>query len=221
MRNIVSLRQSQDLFDDLSDDPADWQMAQRVEQEVKPPPYESALPVIHRPFEDAAWSNAIEWPFKHRQASRFSDGRHGVWYGSDSVETTVFESAYHWFHGLLRDAGFQHACVIGERKVYAVRCDAAVLDFRPVTAALPELLHPTDCAQAQFVGARIHHEGHPALLIQSVRAPQGENHVVFNPSVLSRPRHCCQLTYRIDDDRIVVEKTPGSAWFEIGTGQLQ
>ena len=36
-RNIVSLRQSQDLFDDLTSNPAEWLLAQRVEDEIKPP----------------------------------------------------------------------------------------------------------------------------------------------------------------------------------------
>ena len=89
-RNIVSLRQSQDLFDDLTGDPAEWLLAQRVEDEVKPPLYRSPTPVIDRPFEDAQWFNAIGWPFRHWQASRFSDGSYGVWYGAESVETTLY-----------------------------------------------------------------------------------------------------------------------------------
>ena len=215
MRNIISLHKSQDLFDDLSNDPAAWATAQRTEDAVKPSPYRSRSPVIDRPFEDAEWFNAIEWPFRHWQASRFSNGGYGVWYGSDSVETTVFESAYHWFRGLLHDAGFERERVFGERKVYRVLCTAALLDFRPVTAELPELLHSTDYQFAQTAGARIHREGHPGLLIQSVRRPQGENYAVFNPAVLSNPRHDCRLTYRLDGGRIVVEKRRGMAWLEI------
>jgi hypothetical protein len=114
-RNIVSPHRSQHLFDDLSDDPAEWLLSQRLEEEVKPPPYRSCTPVIDRPFEDAAWFNAITWPFKHWQASRFSDGSYGVWYGSESVETTVHESAYHWFRGLIFDAGFERAPVRAPR----------------------------------------------------------------------------------------------------------
>ena len=116
-RNIVSPRESQDLFDDLTEDPAEWLLAQRVEDEVKPPPYRSRTPLIDRPFEDAEWFNAIAWPFKNWQASRFSDGTFGVWYGSESVETTVYESAYHWYKGLLSDAGYERYVVMAERKV--------------------------------------------------------------------------------------------------------
>lgn len=220
LRNIVSIRQSQDLFDDLTSDPAEWLLAQRVEDEVKPPPYRSRTPVIDRPFEDARWFSAIAWPFRNWQASRFSDGSFGVWYGGDSVETTVYESAYHWYRGLLCDAGFETERVIGERKVYAVACDAAILDFRQAAKDFPGLVHKTDYSYPQSVGARIHREGHPGLLIPSVRRPEGENYAIFNPGVLSNPRMNCQLTYRLADERIVVEKKPGKTWLAIPVGML-
>ncbi|TAH41043.1 MAG: RES domain-containing protein [Betaproteobacteria bacterium] len=219
-RNIVSLRQSQDLFDDLTDDPAEWLLAQKVEAEVRPPSYRSPTPIIDRPFEDAAWFSAIIWPFRHWQASRFSDGSYGVWYGSESVETTVFESAYHWYRGLLCDAGFERETVIAERKVYLVACGAALLDFRKATAEHRDLLHPSDYAFPQSVGARIHREGHPGLLIQSVRRRAGENIAIFNPGVLSNPRHHCQLTYRLEAGQITVEKRPGAAWITVAVAEL-
>lgn len=219
-RNIVSLRISENLFDDLTDDPAEWALAQQVEHQTKPPPYVSHVPVIDRPFEDGAWFNAIEWPFKHWQSSRFSDGSFGVWYGADAIETTAYESAYHWYHGLLSDAGFQHEPVAAERKVYLVRCDAAMLDFRKPTPEHTALLHPSDYSLPQAVGARIHREGHPGLLFRSVRRPQGENVAVFNPGVLSKPRHHCYLTYRLAGNVIQVEKDPGVAWFRIDLARI-
>lgn len=215
LRNIVSLRESQDLFDDLSADPAEWVLAQHVENEVKPPPYRSGRPVIDRPFEDAEWFNAILWPFRNWGVSRFSDGTFGVWYGGDSLEATVYESVYHWYRGLLCDAAYENEVVIGERKVYAVACDAALLDFRQASCAYPEILHRSDYTYSQSVGRRIHHEGHPGLLVPSVRCPGAENHGIFNPAVLSSPRSHCQLTYRLERQCIVVEKKPGVAWLVI------
>lgn len=219
-RNTVSLRESQDLFDDLTDEPAGWLLAQKVEDEVKPPPYSSRKPIIDRPFEDAQWFNAIDWPFKHWQTSRFSDGSFGVWYGSESVETTVYESTYHWYRGLLSDAGFEQMAVVSERKVYWVACNAALLDFRQVVAQEPDLLHPSDYTFCQTVGSRIHREGHPGLLTQSVRRPAGENLAIFNPAVLSNPRHNCQLTYRLEGGQIVVEKQPGATWITLSAAGL-
>ena len=220
IRNIVSLRESQDLFNDLTDSPEEWLLAQQVEEEVKPQPYRSPTPVIHRPFEDAEWFNAITWPFKNWQASRFSDGSFGVWYGCNSVEATVYESVYHWYRWLLTDAGFEKEQVVGERKLYSVACAAALLDFRQVIHEYPDLMHKTDYTYSQSVGARIHREGHPGLLTSSVRYQGGESYVILNPSVLSNPRHNSKLTYRLEGRRIFVEKKPGVAWLEISTDEI-
>lgn len=219
-RNIVSLHNSQDLYDDLSDDPGEWLLAQKVEDEVKPPPYSSHRPVIDRPFEDALWFNAIAWPFKHWQSSRFSDGTFGVWYGSLSVEATVYESAYHWYRGLLCDAAYEQMTICAERKVYWVACHAALLDMRPAAVVRPDLLHPTDYTFCQAIGARIHREGHPGLLTKSVRCAAGENLAIFNPAVLSNPRQNCQLTYTLEGGQIIVKREPGSVWLTLKTADF-
>ena len=48
VRNIPGIRQSQDLFDDLSDDAADRDIAAAAEAAARPP---SAAPLITRPFD--------------------------------------------------------------------------------------------------------------------------------------------------------------------------
>jgi RES domain len=215
IRNIVSLRKSEDLFDDLTSDPEGWKSAQVVETHTKPFSYRSVTPVIDRPFEDAEWFNAIGWPFKHWQASRFSDGSYGVWYGSRTIETTVYESAWHWFNGLLRDADLQADTIAIERKIYGVNCTAALLDFRKAAGAFPAVLDPADYTYAQLIGRRIHDEGHPGLIVQSVRQRNGENLAVFNPAVLRDPRQLCFLTYRTEKGAIIVEREPGVAWLQL------
>src|SRR5690606_4268126 len=132
------LRQSQDLFDVHANDADAWTLAQHVEVETKPIPYRSHMPVIDRPFEEYTWFDAIGCPFKHWQSSRFSDGSFGVWYGTESVETSVYECAYHWYHGFLSDAGFQHETAVSERKVYRVHCAAALLDFSKTALEHPQ-----------------------------------------------------------------------------------
>ncbi len=77
--------------------------------------------------------------------------------------------------GLLGDAGYDRQVVIAERKVYMVACSAALLDFRSAVHHHTDLLHPSDYAFCQSVGARIHRAGHPGLLTPSVRRPDGEN----------------------------------------------
>ena len=220
-RNIVSFREPQNVFDDLSELAGEWKVAEQVQDEVGLPLYRSKTPIIDRPFEDANWLNAIHWPFKNNQQSRFSDGTFGVWYGSETIETTVYESAFHWYSGLLNDAGFEREVVVSERKIYSVACAASLLDCRKAVSAFPELLLPSDYSYTQLVGARIHHEGHPGLIMQSVRRTDGENIAVFNPAVLTNPREIGHLTYKLDRDSIIVEKHPGKTWMTLEVKQLK
>ena len=219
-RNIVALHQSQNVFDDLTEIADEWQLAQQVQEEVRLPLNRSQTPIIDRSFENADWFNAIAWPFKHKQHSRFSDGTYGVWYGSDSVETTIYESAYHWYSGLISDAGYEREAVVSERKIYSVACAATLLDFRKAARKYPELVHPSDYTTTHLVGARIHREGHPGLVMQSVRRLDGENVAVFNPAVLSKPRVIGHFTYRLDKECIVVDKHPGTTWFSIDSANF-
>jgi hypothetical protein len=204
-RNIISLIESENLFDDLSDSPKDWETAQMVELDHKPSPFESPVPAIHRPFEDAVWDNAITYPFKHWMRSRFSDGSFGVWYGADSLETSIYESAHHWYSGLLSDAGFNRPGAYVERKAYWVRCDAALINLKEKVLSHPQLMDPNDYSYTQTVGTRLHHEGHPGLLTRSTRYLSGDTFAILKPQVLSAPRHAAYYSYEVTEDSIVVK----------------
>ncbi|WP_296752784.1 RES family NAD+ phosphorylase [Thiobacillus sp.] len=216
-RNIKSIRVSQNLFDDLSDDPADWEIAQQHELATKPHTYESPNTIIDRPFEEADWLNAIKFPFRNWAASRFCDGSFGIWYGSDLVETTVHETVHHW-RGFLAEAGFDELVpqgaresITSERKVYWVRCDAALLNLSARAAEYPDLVHPTSYPFTQQIGARLHRESHPGFVTRSARCV-GVNYGVLNRNVLSSPRACCSLTYRLTRDGVVVEREAEQTW---------
>jgi hypothetical protein len=215
IRNIVSINTSQDLFDDLSTDASAWDAAQKLELDTKPASYRSRTPIIDRPFEDADWFNAIGWPFKHWQASRFSDGSFGVWYGCDSPITSAYETVHHWYHGLLSDAGFTDREVIGERKLYEVKCKAALLDFRTNSELLKLITSKNSYIDAQAIGKRLHGEGAPGLITKSVRYLEGTNYVILNPKVLFEPTQSCQLRYTLTSGKVVIEKQIGQIWFEI------
>ena len=208
LRNIVSIRVSQDLFDDLSDSLVDRQSAIKLELECKPQVFSSLNPVIHRPFEEAAWNEAIEYPFRNWMRSRYSDGTFGVWYGADSIETTIFETVHHWRSGLLEDAGFVGHGIRMERKVYSVRCDAALVDMRGALTRYPALIDPVDYTFTQQVGGRLHREGYPGLVSRSARC-DGEVYAILNPAVLSGPRQNCWLIYTTTADGVEVERSPG------------
>ncbi|MCL4486261.1 MAG: RES family NAD+ phosphorylase [Nitrospirae bacterium] len=213
-RNIVSLRRSENLFDDLSSNPADWDTATATEMLAKQTGYASQDPIIHRPFEEAAWFDAIGFPFREWTESRYSNGTYGVWYGATDLETTIHESIYHWTR-FLSDPGFLRPGVSQDRRVHMIRCDALLVDLRPRVSTFPKLVSKNDYSFTQQVGLRLHKEGHPGLVTESARCV-GDVHAIFNPMVLSDPRQLCYLTYRVAaPGKIDVERTPHEVFLSI------
>lgn len=222
-RNIISLRRSRELFDDISDDPAARALLQAVEMDRKPADY-TGVSVVRRPFEESAYlaklAEAIGFPFRHPGASRFSDGTFGVWYGANSVLTSAYETAYHWLESLVegvldRPAETHYV----ERKVFRVRCNAALLDLRPQIPAWPQLLDRRDRAFCQRLGGRLRGDRYPGVVSRSARTPYpgGTNVAVFQPGVLDYPRDECFLTYAVEPDSrcVRLERKPGEPWRSI------
>jgi hypothetical protein len=213
-RNIVSLRETQNLFDDLDADEISTEVAIQAEMRVK-----QTIPsgFLARGFH---YSTSIGYPFQTEpfMASRFGDGTYGVWYGGLELETTVFETVYHMVRNELAIEGMTEV-VVRDRAVYRVHCRAVLMDLVGKEEAFP-LLIADDYAFPQEIGRRLHHEGHPGLLAPSARRKGGINSVIFNPEVLHNPQNHCFLTYRLDPHRaqVTIERQPGQEWFSIPFG---
>jgi hypothetical protein len=210
-RNITSLRQSQDLFDDLTDGGAfAGSVAVAAEMRVK-----SGIPsgLINRGFH---YSTAIGYPFETEPYlnTRYSNGSFGVWYGSVELETAIHETAYHMLMDELRVEG-DNTIITRERAVYLVRCKAVLLDLTGKEKKFPELIS-NDYSLTHQIGERLHKEGHPGLLAPSARY-KGTNLAAFTPSILSDPRHHCYLTYKCEKTKrsISVERQPGKTIFRL------
>jgi hypothetical protein len=218
VRNIPGARESQHLFDDLSSDPGDWDIAIAAESVQRIP---TSAAVITRPFD---YGTVISYTFEssHWQATRFSDGsRYGVFYGSLDVETTVYETAWHWYRFVLDSFASEDRVIVTDRRVFDVRCDALLIDLRGKDAAYPELTSRTSYAFTQRVGLYVHEQNQNGLLVRSARC-EGVNAVVFNPARLSNVRHRAYLTYRLNavDDTFVAERTPGRKWLALAPSTL-
>jgi len=127
VRNIPGIRESQQLFDDLSADPTDWDVAIAAEAAARIP---TDAPIVTRPFD---YGSVISYTFEasHWQATRFSDGtRYGVWYGSTALETTVYETAWHWYRLVCDSFAALDRVVVTDRRAFDVRCDALLIDLR-------------------------------------------------------------------------------------------
>jgi hypothetical protein len=218
-RNIVSLVVSEDLFDDLTDDPDDYATAQSIEALYTPPFYQSRNPIIDRPFEEAEWFNAVQFPFEHWQESRFSQGKYGVWYGASQLETTVFETAYHWLKRTLLEEGELPVGRELQRKVYTVAVDALLLDIRGLAKTYPALISRSDYSLTQQIGQVVHRQGHPGLVTKSARC-SGDVQAIFNPSVLSDPRPVRWLTYQIKAEGITTAYSDGTELLSFSSSDL-
>jgi hypothetical protein len=218
VRNIKGIRKSQNLFDDLSSDPLDQAAAIAAESTTR---LATPAPMITRPFD---YGTVITYPFlpQNWQATRFSDGlAYGVWYGSLELETTVYESAYHWHRFVMDSFANEGRTIVGERRVLDVRCDAILLDLRGKEKRAPKLLDRRDYSYAQGLGRYLKTQAQNGLLVRSART-QGENAAVLRPEVLSRVREKCFLSYRMNPrvDEITVERTAGRQWLKLRPSSL-
>jgi hypothetical protein len=210
VRNIKGIRVSQDLFDDLTQDPADRAIAIAAESATR---ISSPAPLITRPFD---YGTVITYPFvpQNWHATRYSDGmRYGVWYGALELETTVRETLYHW-HRFVTDSFSLDREIVGERRVFQVRCEAILLDLRH--AKEPRLVERNDYSFTQQLGAYLSQRAQSGLLAPSARGP-GTAAAILRAETLSEVRDLCYLTYRMNptQDMAVVERTPGETWLRI------
>lgn len=208
VRNIKGIRVSQDLFDDLAQDAADREVAIAAEGATRIP---SAAPLITRPFDYGA---VITYPFApyNWQATRYSDGlEYGVWYGALELETTVHETVYHW-HRFVTDSFSPDKEVVGERRVFQVRCEAILIDLRQ--AREPRLVDKRDYSFTQQLGRHLWRRAQSGLLAPSARGP-GASAAVFRAEALSEVRDLCYLTYRLQGRTALIERTPGETWMRI------
>jgi len=213
VRNIQTIRVSQDLFDDLSAERADQDVAIAAESVGRLP---SDAPLITRPFD---YGTVITYPFANfnGQGTRFSDGlRYGVWYGSLELETTVYETAYHRHRFLVDSFPGLDREIQGERRVFLVRCDAILIDLRGKEAAEPRLVDRATYAFTQPLGAYLQAQGTNGLLVKSARC-DGCNAAMFRAGALSGVRDLCHLTYTMNPTRdwALIERTPGEEWLRI------
>jgi hypothetical protein len=214
-RNITTLRESEDLFDDLTGGDEDASaIAAEAEMRVKDQSVLRDPKIIHRGFDYTR--SIIEYPFKNEPClfTRFGDGTYGVWYGSIEMKTTVFETGFHMIKAERAVEGLDEV-VVRERAVYKVRCRAILIDLRGKQIPFPELV-ADNYGFTQQIGQRMNTEGHPGLLAPSSRT-QGTNMVIFNPDVLTDPRLHCHLTYFFDPQtlEIRVERTVGRTWLKV------
>lgn len=193
-RNIRGIKISQDLFDDLSDDPLNWDAANAID--IYTHPLLTHAPLIQRAF-DYSKNDFIDYPFENITVSRYSDGSKPCWYGSETLNTTIYETRYHFVQEILNtpDVFSTQKTVTIDRRIALVNCYGLAFDLSHKALAFPWLIDSVNYTKCQEIGNRVAEEGHALLVVPSARQVDGINVVVFNQKVLSNVRDYCHLQY--------------------------
>lgn len=218
VRNIKTIRASQQLFDDLSADHVDWAVATAAEAEERVP---TPAAIVTRPFD---YGTVIGYSFDPStwQATRFGDARRfGVWYGSLDAETTVYETVFHWHRFLMDSYATEERVITGERRLFDVRCDALLIDLRGREVDYPDLVSRASYAFTHSLGNYLFDQGANGVLVKSARC-DGINGALFRRDRLSNVREKMLLTYRCNPARDLcdVERAPGEVWMRIRPSAL-
>lgn len=138
--------------------------------------------------------------FCHPTASRFSDGRFGIYYAGLSAETAIAETRYHR-ERFLRDAGL--AAEVLEMRCYTTQL-AAPMTRLPADARLrAALLAPDDYAAGQAFGMAMRTRRSWGIYYPSVRdTPQGRCVAVLRPRALQPVQQTSHYRYFWDGERI-------------------
>lgn len=196
-RNIRSTIDTQHVFDDLSTDPLNWDAANTID--VYTHPLLTNDPLIQRAF-DYSKNDFIDYPFENITVSRYSDGSTACWYGSETLETTIYETKYHFIQEMInsREVFSTQKTVTIDRRVALINCHGLAFDLSHKTKQFPWLVDSVNYTRCQEIGRRIAREGHPLLIVPSARQINGINLVVFNQKALANVRDYCNLQYVYD-----------------------
>lgn len=140
-------------------------------------------------------SSAIMAAFTHLnpQGDRFSDGRYGVFYAGNTIETAVAETRHHRARFL---AATDEPAQEIDMRVYAVDLDGELHDIRGMRESHPDFYHPSSYAISQEFASKLRGGGSEGIVYMSVRHPDEECAAVFRPRLLSncrQERHLCYV----------------------------
>jgi hypothetical protein len=191
------------LFERLSDDPAEWEMLAEIESLTNPRIRDEIgeirlVPVAERVSEPgASWVMA---PFTHvnPQGSRFSDGSFGVYYAARELATAIAETAFHMGRFYAATADPPHAEAM---RVLIGRLDASFHDLRGDIVWTPAL-DGQDYTASRALGRRLRQGGSNGIVYPSVRRAGGQCVGAFRAKAVGLPIQERHLQYLWDGQRI-------------------
>ena len=191
------------LFEDIAD-PADWGLILSAEAKTNPRVRDEignlSLIPPHRRIAGST-ASLVMGAFTHAsrdRPSRFSDGRHGVWYCGDSFDVALAETQHH-FERFMRAT----AEPAGEAQFRELRATITgqLIDLRGGGHAA--CLAPDDWQEGQALGTQTWTEGGDGIVYPAVRWPTGQAAALFWPDRVVLPVvQGRQMLYRWDGQRM-------------------
>lgn len=115
------------------------------------------------------------------QGSRFTDGRYGVYYAANNVDTAIAETRYHREKFL---ASTKEPPIEIDLRSYASNIDGEFHDIRGEQNKFLDVYDPDNYAHAQALAKQLRDENSNGIAYSSVRDPKGECVAVFRPPIL-------------------------------------
>lgn len=134
-------------------------------------------------------------------ASRFTDGRFGIYYGAFELSVALAETSYHRARFM---AASNEAPTDITLREYIATPRGDILFGRITRESHPQCLEPdpADYGPAQRLGSQWRHQGEYGLLYPSVRADDGQCLAVMRPDALGPALQAGHYTLIWDGERI-------------------
>ena len=191
------------LFERLTDDPAEWETLAEIESLTNPRIRDQIGEIRLVPLEERVSGPGASWvmaSFTHLnpRGSRFSDGSYGVDYAAHELATAIAETVFHLGRFYAATADPPHA---EDVRVLAGRVDSRFHDLRGDPQWRP-YLDPDDYAASWKLGRRLRAQGSNGVVYPSVRRRGGQCLGAFRPKAVGIPAQGRHLQYYWDGQRI-------------------
>lgn len=183
-RNIYTIKESQNLFDDLVSDPSSLPILQSWDNESSG--IDHSQTPSDRPFQYAnvATIDVLIAPGKWHE-SRFSDGTFGVWYGALEEQTSIQEALFRSYNFSKEDFEKENFPIVVERKMFSasIRTNACI-DLRGMKQDTK--LTSENYAFCQDLGRKAVKESTGMYLTPSARKEGGTCTPVFDSKCIQK-----------------------------------
>lgn len=192
-----------ELFEDVQQNPAEWEEVIRSKYEDdatywNPAENLSNIPPTRRVGGNGA--SLVMSPFAHNSSSRFSDGSYGIFYAGNSARVAIAETIYHHERQMSDFEAAPNWTSDFQLLVGSIAAELHNVDN------IPGARDPYDYNLSQRAGMELRNAGSDGLTWTSVRISGGRCIGVFWPDVVTIPTATTRYSYHWNGERVDLVK---------------